>query len=147
MRRSLFAAAVLTIAVAGSQTPGPGAAIRAMLDASAVEWNRGNLDGFVGTYANDTATTFVSGGQVQRGFAWIRQHYAPTFLAGARRDSLRFERFVARPLGRDFAMVTARYVLFRGDSVTSSGPFTLVLQRQGTNWRIIHDHTSSDPRP
>lgn len=146
MRRSAFAALGLAV-VAGTQTAGPGPAIRTMLDASAVEWNRGNLDGFVGTYANDTATTFVSGGQVQRGFAWIRQNYAPRFLAGAKRDSLRFERFIARPLGRDYAMVTARYVLFRGDSITSSGPFTLVLQRQGNEWRIIHDHTSSDPRP
>jgi ketosteroid isomerase-like protein len=118
-----------------------------MLDASAGAWNRGDLDGFVSTYADDSATTFVSGGQVQRGFAWIRQNYAPRFAPGARRDSLRFERFVARPLGREFTMVTARYVLFRGDSVTSSGPFTLILRRQGTGWKIIHDHTSSDPRP
>jgi uncharacterized protein (TIGR02246 family) len=136
--------ALAGLAFAGWQQSSPGQAIRAMLDASAVAWNRGDLDGFVSTYAADSLTTFMAGGQVQHGFAWIRQNYAPRFAPGARRDSLRFERFLARPLGRDFAMVTARYVLFRGDSVTSSGPFTLVLERRGGAWKIIHDHTSSD---
>jgi ketosteroid isomerase-like protein len=60
------------------------------------------------------------------------------------RDSLRFENVHARPLGPDYAMATARFVLFRGDSTTASGPFTLVLHRMDGRWKIIHDHTSSD---
>jgi ketosteroid isomerase-like protein len=31
--------------------------------------------------------------------------------------------------------------------VVASGPFTLVLQRLGSRWRILHDHTSPDPKP
>jgi ketosteroid isomerase-like protein len=49
-------------------------------------------------------------------------------------------------LGADVALLTARYVLHRGGATTSSGPFTLVMQRQSDGWRILHDHTSSDPR-
>ena len=41
---------------------------------------------------------------------------------------------------------TARFKLSRRDSVVASGPFTLVLQRQGDRWRILHDHTSADTK-
>ena len=118
----------------------------AQLDRSAADWNRGDLDGFMADYAHDTLTGFVSEGRVQRGYNWIRAHYEPLFRPGATRDSLRFERVEARPVGADVALVTARYVLHRGGATTSSGPFTLVMQRQPDGWKILHDHTSSDPR-
>jgi beta-aspartyl-peptidase (threonine type) len=118
----------------------------AQLDRSAADWNRGDLDGFMADYARDSLTGFLSEGRVQRGYDWIREHYAPRFREGATRDSLRFEHVEARPLGADFALVTARYVLHRGGATTSTGPFTLVMQRQPDGWKILHDHTSSDPR-
>lgn len=121
-------------------------AFTAQLDRSASDWNRGDLDGFMADYARDSLTGFVSGGRVQRGYDWIREHYAPRFKPGVTRDSLRFEDVQARPLGADHALLNARYVLYRGGSTTSSGPFTLVMQRQPNGWTILHDHTSSDPR-
>lgn len=42
------------------------------------------------------------------------------------------------------ALVTARYVLHRDGRTTSSGPFTLVMERGPDGWKILHDHTSSD---
>jgi len=45
----------------------------------------------------------------------------------------------------DHILATARYVLHRGDSVTGSGPFTLILERREDTWKIIHDHTNADP--
>jgi len=41
---------------------------------------------------------------------------------------------------------TARFALHRGDSLIASGPFTLILERRGDRWLIVHDHTSADPR-
>jgi uncharacterized protein (TIGR02246 family) len=121
-------------------------AFTAQLDRSATDWNSGDLDGFMADYARDSLTGFVSGGRVQRGYDWIREHYAPLFKDGAQRDSLRFENVEARPLGSEHALLNARYVLYRGGATTSSGPFTLVMQRQSDGWKILHDHTSSDPR-
>jgi uncharacterized protein (TIGR02246 family) len=118
----------------------------AQFDRAAADWNRGDLDGFMADYARDSLTGFVSAGRVERGYDWIRAHYAPRFADGAQRDSLRFENLQVRPLGRDFALVTARYVLARSGATVSSGPFTLVMQRQTDGWKIVHDHTSSDPR-
>lgn len=117
-----------------------------MLERSAAAWNRGDLDAFMADYAADSLTSFVAGGRVHYGFAWIRDNYAPAFEPGARRDSLRFQDVAARPLGARHAVATARFVLFRADSVTASGPFTLVLERRGAEWKILHDHTSRDPQ-
>lgn len=115
-----------------------------MLDSSAAGWNTRNLDKFMAAYADDSMTTFVSGGHLHHGFAWIREHYVPSFAAGAVHDSLRFTGLDVRALGDEYALGFARYELFRGDSITSSGPFTLVVRRTSTGWRIVHDHTSED---
>ena len=141
--------AVLALAAAGCAPvqPPPSDAtgvVDAMLQASADAWNRGDLDAFVSDYADQTTTSFVSRGEVRYGFNWIRDNYAPRFEPGVPRDSLRFERVAARALGSEHLLATARFVLFRDDSVTASGPFTLVLERFGGEWKIVHDHTSTD---
>jgi len=118
--------------------------ITAQFSRSADAWNRGDLDAFVVDYAPDSVTGFVSGGHVRHGFAWIREHYAPRFVPGATRDSLRFEEFEIRPLAAAVTLVTARFVLYRSGRTTASGPFTLVMERRPDGWKILHDHSSSD---
>lgn len=143
---ALFAAGCAGTPASGAAREEFAAVFTAQFDRAASDWNRGDLDGFMSDYARDSLTGFVSKGRVQRGFGWIRDHYAPLFQPGAARDSLRFESVQARPLGVDYALVTARYVLHKDGATTSSGPFTLVMQRQADGWKILHDHTSSDPR-
>jgi uncharacterized protein (TIGR02246 family) len=120
--------------------------IRSQLDRAAVDWNRGDLEGFLSDYAAESTTTFVDGYRARHGFQFIREHYAPRFAPGARRDSLHFEEIEARRLSPDIALVTARFVLTRGGMVTASGPFNLVMEQRSAGWRIVHDHSSSDPR-
>lgn len=43
----------------------PQAEITAMLQRSAAAWNHGDLAGFMGDYAKDSLTSYVSGGHVQ----------------------------------------------------------------------------------
>ena len=120
--------------------------VTAELVQSAADWNRGDLNGFLSMYAPDTGTSYVAGGHVRKGIDWIRANYAPQFAPGAVRDSLRLEELDVRPLGTRHALVTARYMLFRGGQTTVSGPFTLVLEQRLGGWKILHDHTSTDPR-
>jgi len=118
-----------------------------VLAASAAGWNRGDLGTFMDAYLDSPTTTYWGSQGLLRGYAEIRRHYAPRFAPGARRDSLRFDDIEARRLGTDYALATSRWVLFRGDSVTATGPFTLVLRRVEGAWRIVHDHSSTFPRP
>ena len=129
-------------------TGDPQTEITAMLARSAGDWNRGDLDAFMSDYVRDSAVSYVSNGHVQYGWQALYDRYQRNYFApGKSRDSLAFEEVRARALTTDLAYTTARFRLLRGDSVVASGPFTLVLQKRGERWMILHDHTSSDPAP
>jgi len=149
VRRTWYVALVVAACSAPPVPMGdPPREITAMLARSAADWNRGDLAGFMSDYATDSLTSYVSGGHVQYGWQALYDRYQKDYFApGKSRDSLAFEEVRVRALTPDFAYATARFRLARGDSVVASGPFTLVLQRQGNRWRILHDHTSADPKP
>ncbi|UCF21077.1 MAG: nuclear transport factor 2 family protein [Gemmatimonadota bacterium] len=121
------------------------ASVDSLLTASEQAWNAGDLDGFLFWYERGPETSFMGSTGLLHGWEEIRGRYAPLFEWGAARDSLRFEELETRPLAPWLGLATARYVLFQGDSVTSSGVFTLVVERTVEGWRIIHDHSSADP--
>jgi len=118
------------------------AAVDSLLTASEDSWNGGDLDGFLYWYERGEETSFMGADGPIYGWETIRGRYAPRFGPGAARDSLRFEDLRTRPLAPWLGLATARYVLFQGDSVSSQGIFTLVLERTTEGWRIIHDHSS-----
>lgn len=125
----------------------PAQEIGAMLQRSAADWNRGDLGGFMSDYAKDSLTSYMAGAHVQYGWQPLYDRYQRNYFApGKSRDSLSFDELRVRVLTPDLAYATARFKLSRGDSVVASGPFTLVLQRQGERWKILHDHTSADPK-
>ena len=124
------------------------AEIAAMLASSTASWNHGDLAGFMDDYVPDSTLSYVSGRGVLYGWQPLFDRYQRVYFApGAARDSLAFTDLVVRSLDDDLALATARFQLTRGDSVVASGPFTLVLERRGARWLILHDHTSSDPKP
>lgn len=125
--------------------PGLEERVAAALDASADAWNRGDLEGFMSVYLQSPRTTYVGSTGLEVGYAAIRQRYAPLFEPGADRDSLAFESLRVRALGDDVAVGTARWVLRDDGEVTGSGPFSLVLRQANGDWKIVHDHSSSDP--
>ncbi|HEV8264195.1 MAG TPA: nuclear transport factor 2 family protein [Gemmatimonadales bacterium] len=142
-----MAVAMTACAAPPVQRGDPPAEIAAMLQRSAADWNRGDLAGFMSDYARDSLTSYVSAGHVQYGWQALFDRYRAAYFApGKSRDSLAFEEIRVRALTPDLAYTTARFKLMRRDSIVASGPFTLVLQRQGDRWKILHDHTSPDPK-
>src|SRR5258708_19896434 len=95
-----------------------------MLARSAADWNHGDLAGFMGDYAKDSTTSYVSGGHVQYGWQPLFDHYQVAYFGpGKHRDSLSFNELHVRPLPTDLALATARFPLHRGDSLTPTRPF------------------------
>ena len=138
---------VIAAACAAPPSGNPQADITAMLARSASDWNRGDLAGFMSDYAHDSLTSYVSAGHVMYGWQKLFDRYQTTYFGpGKSRDSLAFEEVRVRSLAPDVALCTARFKLLRHDSVTASGPFTLVLRKRGERWQILHDHTSADPK-
>ena len=144
--------AVILLAMSACSAPSiplgdPPREIAAMLQRSAADWNRGDLNGFMSDYARDSLTTYMAGGHIKYGWQALYDRYQANYFAPRKsRDSLSFDELHVRVLTPDFAYATARFKLSRRDSVVASGSFTLVLQKQGDRWRILHDHTSSDPK-
>jgi len=121
--------------------------IAVMLQRSASDWNHGDLAGFMSDYAKDSLTSYMAAGHLMYGWQAMYDRYQANYFApGKSRDSLSFDELHVRVLTPDFAYATARFKLSRRDSVVASGPFTLVLQKQGDRWRILHDHTSADTK-
>jgi len=118
-----------------------------MLQASAEDWNRGDLDAFLSTYLDSPETTFMTGPGVIHGLQTIRERYRANYFkaGGLPPQLLRFDQLVVRPLGPDYALATGRFILTERatGAAAGSGNFSLVLRRTAAGWRIIHDHSSS----
>lgn len=119
--------------------------VQDILAAQARAWNRGDLDGFMAPYDRSPETTYIGAPGLVTGFDAIHGRYEPYFTPGAERDSLSFTDLTVRELDPRFGIATARYVLSRGDSITSTGPFTLVMMRVEGVWKIVHDQSAADP--
>ena len=116
---------------------------RAVLDAQAAAWNRGDLETFVETYENSPSITFL-GKELSHGRDAVLARYKRTYNTPEKMGKLRFEVIAFRPLGNDHAMVLGKFFLTRsaaggGDA---SGHFTLILHNGPNGWKIVHDHTS-----
>lgn len=117
------------------------AAIREATRASAAAWNRGDLSGHLAIYVD--TVTFMTRSGPRPGVDAIERAFAETyFVDGAPRQNLRFEQVVIRPLGRDAALETGRFVLTGGGEPEQSGWFTLVWLRTPAGWKAVHDHSS-----
>ena len=109
-------------------------------------WNRGDLDGFLAPYADDAA--FVGGTGIVRGRDEIRQRYIRGYWgSGTPENALRFEIIDTRLTGPASAWTVGRYILYDRDTgeTTSTGYFSLGLQRMAGGWKIVHDHSSAAP--
>ena len=118
------------------------AAVRAVIEAQAAAWNRGDVAGYMEGYAKEDATTFVSGDAVTRGWQTVLDRYKSGYDTRARMGTLAFSELEFRPLSEFYIMVTGRWQLTR-ESDTPRGRFTLIFRRTSAGWRIVHDHTSS----
>jgi len=116
------------------------AAIRAVLDAQAAAWNRGDIDGYMAGYAQSDDTMFV-GTDVTRGWTKVRDRYKAKYDTRAKMGTLDFSDIDLRPLGDDDVVVTGAWKLTR-DADTPHGRFTLLFHRRPEGWRIVYDHSS-----
>lgn len=117
--------------------------INEIIAAQADAWNRGEIDEFMSPYWRSEQLTFSSGGSTKRGWETTRDGYKRRYPTRDRMGRLEFSEIEITPLGDDAALVLGRWRLAREpDSV--GGNFSLVFKRINNQWKIIHDHTSSD---
>jgi ketosteroid isomerase-like protein len=121
------------------------AAVRAVLAAQAEAWNRGDLAAYMDGYARTPELVFTSGGNVRRGWDETFEKYRARYGADpSTMGRLAFEILGVQAIGADGAVVLGRWIL-TDTPVAGRGVFSVVLERRPEGWRVVHDHTSSDP--
>jgi len=117
------------------------AAIRAVLDAQAAAWNRGDLEGYMDGYQRSPDIVFVSGDRVTRGWQTVLDRYKRSYDTREKMGVLTFSDVEVTMLSADAALVFGRWQLRSKDE--AHGRFTLLFRKTRAGWRIVHDHTSS----
>ena len=141
---------ILAIAIAYSsvmaagqpEQPASEAAIRAVLDAQAAAWNRGDIEGYMDGYDRSPKTEFVGGDSITRGWQEVFDRYKKKYDSREKMGTLTFSDLEINMLGNDTALVLGRWRLQRA-SDEPHGVFTLLFRKTKSGWRIVHDHSSS----
>ncbi|HTY36314.1 MAG TPA: DUF4440 domain-containing protein [Bacteroidota bacterium] len=116
--------------------------IRNVLNDQVRAWNEGSVEGYMAGYWNSDSTTFVSGGNVVRGFREVQARYKKSYNSKEKMGHLEFGELTIRQVTHDLAIASGAWELARaGDK--PGGRFTLILERKPEGWRIVYDHTSS----
>jgi len=119
--------------------------IQAALDNQTQAWNKGDIDGYMQYYWHSDSLLFTSGGQVRRGWQETLDKYGKSYDSREKMGTLRFSGLEIHLLSAESAWVFGRWELTRKKD-HPGGVFTLILRKFSDGWKIIHDHTSSDPQ-
>ena len=117
-------------------------AIKAVMDAQAAAWNRGDLEGYMDGYDRSSNTEFVGGDTITRGWQTVLDRYRRNYSSREKMGVLTFSDLEISILSKDAALVLGRWHLKRA-SDEPHGTFTLLFRKTKAGWRIVHDHSSS----
>lgn len=147
--RTGFALIGLLAATANAHAPDdPAQAVRLLLEAQQADWNRGDLDAFLGGYWNSPDVVFQSGGERFKGFETLKARFQKRYKSeGAAMGELTFSDIEIETLADNAALARGRWSLRMPDGKTPGGLFTVVVKKRPEGWRIVHDHTSSAAVP
>src|SRR5436190_16977582 len=117
-------------------------AIRAVLDAQAAAWNRGDIEGYMNGYDRSPNTEFVGPDSITRGWQDVLDRYKKRYDTREKMGVLTFSDLEITMLSKDAALVLGRWRLKRAND-EPHGTFTLLFRKRKAGWKIVHDHTSS----
>lgn len=124
------------------------AEIESVLNMQVEAWNRGDVAGFMEGYWKSDSLLFTSGGNVRRGWRETFEKYSASYDTREKMGKLTFSHLEFHLPVPGAAWVFGRWELDRpGDGLDDrpGGVFTLVVKKFPEGWRVVHDHTSSDP--
>jgi uncharacterized protein (TIGR02246 family) len=118
--------------------------IRAMMDKSQANWNRGDVAAFAADYEDSPDTTFVGKDVTHGGVAAVLARYQSHYPTREAMGTLTYSELSIRVLSPDIVLANGKFFLKRtaaggGDA---TGRFTLVIRKTAKGWKIIHDHSS-----
>jgi ketosteroid isomerase-like protein len=116
-------------------------AIRKMLSAQVVEWNKGNIEGYMKGYWEDDSLLFIGSKGPTYGFNATLERYKKAYPDAAHTGTLKSTITAMTRLSADYYFVVGKWALSRkaGDV---GGSYTLLLRKIKGTWVIVCDHSS-----
>jgi len=112
--------------------------IRSVLAANAAAWNEGNLDAFMGGYADSADLLMVKDAVVTTGWREVKKAFEQEIAAKGGMGRLTFADIDVSLTSPDVATIAGRYAVERQDAV-AAGVMTLVMKQINGHWRIVQD--------
>ncbi len=149
LRSLVFLAAMVVAPLAQAHaqtTPVETQAIVNLLNKSAGDWNRGDLDAFATSYKNSPDILFM-GRTIQHGYAQMLARYKAAYPNAAAMGTLSFTQLAVQPLDARFDTVTGNFHLERTAAAggNADGYFLLVVEHTPAGWKIVRDSTTVVP--
>jgi ketosteroid isomerase-like protein len=148
--RTLLCLAIITPLLTRAATAQDTAAhaIITVLNKSAGDWNRGDLDAFATSYKNSPDILFI-GHKISRGYAQMLAAYKTGYPTREKMGTLNFSQLEVQPLDEHFATVTGHFHLERtpAGGGNADGYFLLVMEKTSAGWKIVRDDTTALPPP
>ncbi|MBL7846196.1 MAG: nuclear transport factor 2 family protein [Cyclobacteriaceae bacterium] len=145
--KSLLSLVALVIVMTGCEKPKPAydvkkeeAAVRAVIEASQIAWNNGDLEAFMASYWNSDSLQFVSKRGFDHGWKETLEGYKEGYPDRASMGTLHFEIISVTPMNETHFVVQGKYQVTRVGS-TLEGVFTLIFKKIKGSWVAIYDHT------
>ncbi|QMV18597.1 DUF4440 domain-containing protein [Granulicella sp. 5B5] len=136
---------VLPLAAA-AQYNGEAATIIGVMNKSAADWNRGDLDTFATSYKDSPDILFI-GRSISRGYQQMVATYKRNYATREQMGTLTFTQLEVQPLDVRFATVTGHFHLERTQAGggNADGYFLLVFEKTLAGWKIVRDDSTSLP--
>jgi len=117
------------------------AEIRSMLAAQVVEWNKGNVAGYMKGYWEHDSLVFIGKNGPTYGYQQTLERYKKSYPDATAMGKLTSTIVSLKKLSDRYYFVVGRWNLSRtaGDL---SGSYTLLLKKIKGRWVIINDHSS-----
>lgn len=115
--------------------------IRKILANQTLQWNKGNIEGFMKGYWKSDSLLFVGKNGARYGYKTTLENYKKTYPDTIAMGQLHFDILTLQPLSSDCYFVLGKWMLQRtiGDL---SGYYTLLFKKIHNQWVIIADHSS-----
>ena len=116
-------------------------AIRKLLNAQEIAWNRGDINEFMKGYWNSDSLMFIGKSGITYGYPAALDRYKKNYSDTIKMGQLRYELLRLEPISPACYFVVGKFFLKRsiGDI---GGIFTLVFRKINGKWLIVADHTS-----
>lgn len=135
----IFAMTVLSSS-AWSQTTDE-KAIKKILAAQTVAWNKGDLENFMDGYWNNDSLLFIGKTGVNKGWHKTLENYQQGYPDTTAMGKLNFDILEVRPISPAYYFVVGKWHLQRSIG-NLSGHFSLLFTKINGQWKIVADHSS-----